>query len=145
MTTNWSTILSDYVAATGALECSLHFTTKDSTEADKEGYPDFYNLEPRLGAGNQCTCSYKLEQFGQLQEAVNSVVDFFGMQRGDRLPAWKSDHELIIGGSFRGNVDVLVRCGLEVAGDGGVAMTLEVRSGSASVSKAIMKATINAI
>ena len=158
----------DDSGATGTFGCTLKFRVKDcdpnTGEVDsEEGYDDEYVLEdaevtladhmqrtivPNFGSAweefgedseNQGT--YALSQYKKLQDAVDSVVTFFGMQpldKTERVPEDKNSHLLVMSGVFRGNFNVLVRCKF-VLGESGVAMQLQVRSDDADINEAIIQ------
>jgi len=75
-------------------------------------------------------------------DAVKNIVDFLGLQaceRSDKVPEGKSAHTLYLAGMFRGGHDVLVRCKLAAAADGGgVTMQMTVRSTDSNVSQVIV-------
>jgi coatomer protein complex subunit gamma len=84
-------------------------------------------------------------QFKKLEDAVNAVVDFLGMQPVDGtgvVPPGGSDgqkkpHILHLSGVFVGNVSVLVRAQLQMDDASGVVLKLAVRSANKEISQLV--------
>ncbi|OXB69442.1 UNVERIFIED_CONTAM: hypothetical protein H355_015343 [Colinus virginianus] len=73
--------------------------------------------------------TFALGSIKTLDEAVNNIIKFLGMQpceRSDKVPENKNSHTLYLAGVYRGGCDVLVRSRLAL-GDG-VTMQVTVRS-----------------
>ncbi|XP_061202819.1 coatomer subunit gamma-2-like [Neopsephotus bourkii] len=73
--------------------------------------------------------TFALSSIQTLDEAVNNIIKFLGMQpceRSDKVPENKKSHTLYLAGVYRGGCDVLVRSRLAL-GDG-VTMQVTVRS-----------------
>lgn len=159
----------DEMGATGAFDCTLHFIVKDcdpsTGDVDEEGYEESYSLEPveltladhmqrtivpnfgtawdEFGVENENQGTYGLGA-KSIQDAVDNIVSFFGMQpldKTEKAVADKNNHLLLMSGVFRGNFNVLVRCKFAL-GDpsAGVAMRLEVRSDDADINETIIQA-----
>ncbi|KAK7588230.1 hypothetical protein V9T40_005475 [Parthenolecanium corni] len=82
--------------------------------------------------------TYALSSMSSLEEAVQNIISFLGMQpaeRSDKVTQGKSSHTLLLAGTFRNHEDVLVRAKLAL-GDG-VTMQLTVKSNDLTVSKLI--------
>ena len=158
----------DDSGATGTFACTLKFLVKDCDPTtgeleSEEGYEDEYVLEDvevtladhmqrtivpnfasawdEFGEENENQGTYALSQFKKLQEAVDNVVMFFGMQpldKTEKVPEEKNSHLLVMSGVFRGNFNVLVRCKF-VLNESGVAMMLQVRSDDPDINEAIIQ------
>ncbi|XP_059799944.1 coatomer subunit gamma-2 isoform X1 [Hypanus sabinus] len=131
----------DPTAVACTFSCTLKFTVKDcdpnTGEADEDGYEDEYVLEdvevtvadhiqkvlkPNFSAawdevGDTCEKeeTFALSSMKTLDEAVNNIVNFLGMQpceRSDKVPENKNSHTLYLAGVFRGGHDLLVRARL---------------------------------
>uniref|UniRef100_A0A1B6DU23 Coatomer subunit gamma n=3 Tax=Clastoptera arizonana TaxID=38151 RepID=A0A1B6DU23_9HEMI len=82
---------------------------------------------------------FALSSMASIEQAVNSVINFLGMQpaeRSDKVPQGKSAHTLYLAGNFRGGHNVLVRSKLAL-GDG-VTMQLTVRSSDQNVGDLVL-------
>ncbi|KAH6922665.1 hypothetical protein HPB50_017474 [Hyalomma asiaticum] len=97
-----------------------------------------------LGNGNQVEDTYALSTMKTLQDAVQQIIQFLGMQvceRSDKVPDGKSSHTLLLAGVYRGGHDVLVRARLATTGIAqGVTMNLAVRSKDLDVCQVIISA-----
>ncbi|XP_065217369.1 coatomer subunit gamma [Planococcus citri] len=82
--------------------------------------------------------TYALTSMNTLEEAVQNIISFLGMQpaeRTDKVVQGKSSHTLYLAGVFRDSHEVLVRAKLAL-GDG-VTMQLTVRSEESSIAELI--------
>jgi len=153
---------------TASFSCTLKFIVKDCDPAtgepdDDDGYDDEYVLEDidmvvadhaqgvvrtnflaswdELGEENEMEETFALSSMSSLEEAVNKITHFMGLQpceRSDRVPEGKSSHTLLLAGVYRGGCDVMVRARLALKD--GVTMHLTVRSHDAVVSEVVMSA-----
>uniref|UniRef100_A0A8C8DRM1 Coatomer subunit gamma n=1 Tax=Oryzias sinensis TaxID=183150 RepID=A0A8C8DRM1_9TELE len=130
-------------------------------EPDDDGYDDEYVLEdlevtvadhiqkvlkPNFGAaweevGDEFEKeeTFALASVRTLDEAVNNIISFLGMQpceRSEKVPENKNSHVLFLAGVFRGGHDVLVRARLALAD--GVTMQVTVRSSEETVVDVIL-------
>ncbi|XP_060078948.1 coatomer subunit gamma-2-like [Ylistrum balloti] len=158
----------DPTLVTGTFSCTMKFIVKDcdpnTGEPDDEGYEDEYVLEdvevsvadhvqrvmkPNFGASwdevgpeNELEDTYALSTMKTLEEAVQNIIKFMGMQpceRSDKVPEGKSSHTLYLAGVYRGGHDALVRAKLALS-DAGVTMQLTVRSTDPDVSEVMATA-----
>uniref|UniRef100_A0A8C5RH20 Coatomer subunit gamma n=1 Tax=Laticauda laticaudata TaxID=8630 RepID=A0A8C5RH20_LATLA len=91
--------------------------------------PNFAAAWEEVGDDYEKEETFALSTIKSLEEAVNNIVKFLGMQpceRSDKVPENKNSHTLYLAGLFRGGLDVLVRARLAL-GDG-VTMQVTVRS-----------------
>ncbi|POI27764.1 hypothetical protein CIB84_008486 [Bambusicola thoracicus] len=145
--------LSSPVACT--FSCTMKFTVRDCDPntgvPDEDGYDDEYMLEDlevtvsdhiqkvlkpnfaaaweEVGDDFEKEETFALGSIKTLDEAVNNIIKFLGMQpceRSDKVPENKNSHTLYLSGVYRGGCDVLVRSRLAL-GDG-VTMQVTVRS-----------------
>ncbi|XP_021357768.1 coatomer subunit gamma-2-like [Mizuhopecten yessoensis] len=158
----------DPTLVTGTFSCTLKFIVKDcdpnTGEPDDEGYEDEYVLEDvevsvadhvqrvmkpnfgvsweEVGLENELEDTYALSTMKTLEEAVQNIIKFMGMQpceRSDKVPEGKSSHTLYLAGVYRGGHDGLVRAKLALS-DAGVTMQLTVRSTDPDVSEVMATA-----
>lgn len=150
------------------LSCELHFKvvqvdpTTGEVEGDEEGYDEEYPLEPieistndfmakvsvsdfrrsweQAGTDGEVLEKFAL-QFKKLDDAVNAVIDFLGMQPADGtgiIPSTdgpKRTHTLHLSGVFVGNVPVLVRAQIQIDdASSGTVLKMAVRSPSKEIS-----------
>ncbi|XP_026544520.1 coatomer subunit gamma-2-like [Notechis scutatus] len=147
--------LDDPTAVACTFSCTMKFTVRDCNPntgvPDDDGYDDEYVLEDlelvlsdhvqrilkpnfaaaweEVGDDYEKEETFALSTIKSLEEAVNNIVKFLGMQpceRSDKVPENKNSHTLYLAGLFRGGLDVLVRARLAL-GDG-VTMQVTVRS-----------------
>ncbi|XP_058047821.1 coatomer subunit gamma-2 isoform X2 [Ahaetulla prasina] len=147
--------LDDPTAVACTFSCTMKFTVRDCDPntgvPDDDGYEDEYVLEDleltlsdhiqrilkpnfaaaweEVGDDYEKEETFALSTIKSLDEAVNNIVKFLGMQpceRSDKVPENKNSHTLYLAGMFRGGLDVLVRARLAL-GDG-VTMQVTVRS-----------------
>uniref|UniRef100_J3RYV2 Coatomer subunit gamma n=2 Tax=Crotalus adamanteus TaxID=8729 RepID=J3RYV2_CROAD len=147
--------LDDPTAVACTFSCTMKFTVRDCDPntgvPEDDGYDDEYVLEDleltlsdhiqrvlkpnfaaaweEVGDDYEKEETFALSTIKSLEEAVNNIVKFLGMQpceRSDKVPENKNSHTLYLAGMFRGGLDVLVRARLAL-GDG-VTMQVTVRS-----------------
>ncbi|XP_048466134.1 coatomer subunit gamma-2 isoform X2 [Rhincodon typus] len=145
----------DPTAVSCTFSCTMKFVVKDCDPntglPEAEGYDDEYVLEDlevtvsdhmqkvqkpnfiaawdKIGDKFQKEETFALSSVKTLDEAVNNIISFLGMQpceRSDKVPENKNAHTLYLAGVFRGGFDVLVRARLAMAD--GVTMQVTVRS-----------------
>ncbi|XP_067861280.1 coatomer subunit gamma-2 [Heptranchias perlo] len=145
----------DPTAVSCTFSCTMKFVVKDCDPntglPEAEGYDDEYVLEDlevtvsdhiqkvlkpnftaawdEVGDEFQKEETFALSSVKTLDEAVNNIISFLGMQpceRSDKVPENKNAHTLYLAGVFRGGYDVLVRARLAMAD--GVTMQVTVRS-----------------
>ncbi|KAI1239556.1 hypothetical protein IHE44_0012682 [Lamprotornis superbus] len=145
----------DPTAVTCTFSCTMKFTVRDCDPntgvPDEDGYEDEYVLEDlevtvsdhlqkvlkpnfaaaweEVGDDFEKEETFALSSIKTLDEAVNNIIKFLGMQpceRSDKVPENKNSHTLYLAGVYRGGCDVLVRARLAL-GDG-VTMQVTVRS-----------------
>ncbi|XP_072418986.1 coatomer subunit gamma-2 [Chiloscyllium punctatum] len=145
----------DPTAVSCTFSCTMKFVVKDCDPntglPEAEGYDDEYVLEDlevnvsdhmqkvlkpnftaawdKIGDKFQKEETFALSSVKTLNEAVNNIISFLGMQpceRSDKVPENKNAHTLYLAGVFRGGYDVLVRARLAMAD--GVTMQVTVRS-----------------
>uniref|UniRef100_A0A8B9JPG8 Coatomer protein complex, subunit gamma 2 n=1 Tax=Astyanax mexicanus TaxID=7994 RepID=A0A8B9JPG8_ASTMX len=155
----------DPTAVTCTFSCTMKYLVRDcdpnTGEPDDDGYDDEYVLEdlevtvadhiqkvlkPNFGAaweevGDEFEKeeTFALASVRTLEEAVNNIITFLGMQpceRSDKVPENKNSHVLFLAGVFRGGYDVLVRARLALAD--GVTMQVTVRSSDENVVDVIL-------
>jgi len=152
----------------GVIPSALKFLAKEidsSGEAEETGHEDEYQVEDvellicdymqqtfvsnfqekwdQIGDEFEVVQTYSLNTSKSLQDAVNEVITFLGMQacdRTDKVPAKKSKHILLLSGNFIGGIPVLVRSRMKFVEGQGVQMELTVRSGNDDVSTSIASA-----
>ncbi|KAK2096613.1 Coatomer subunit gamma-2 [Saguinus oedipus] len=139
----------------GTFSCTMKFTVRDCDPntgvPDEDGYDDEYVLEDlevtvsdhiqkvlkpnfaaaweEVGDTFEKEETFALSSTKTLEEAVNNIISFLGMQpceRSDKVPENKNSHSLYLAGIFRGGYDLLVRSRLALAD--GVTMQVTVRS-----------------
>ncbi|KAL7979844.1 hypothetical protein Chor_008182 [Crotalus horridus] len=101
----------------------------DPTAGTRVLKPNFAAAWEELGDDYEKEETFALSTIKSLEEAVNNIVKFLGMQpceRSDKVPENKNSHTLYLAGMFRGGLNVLVRARLAL-GDG-VTMQVTVRS-----------------
>jgi coatomer protein complex subunit gamma len=154
----------DQTELTCNLSAVLKFVVKDcdpnTFEPDSdEGFEDEYVLEDvelglsdhvtrvlksNFGAAWDALADHEVEEtfalgtVNTLQEAVNNIVTFMGMQaceRSDRVPDGQNKHVLFLSGVFRGGAEVLLRVRFALVD--GVAIHVTVRSTDPAVSDVI--------
>eukprot|EP01041_Mallomonas_annulata_P000651 gene651-1260_t len=153
------------------LKCELHFNVVQvdpntgEVEGDEEGYADEYPLEElelgtndymaktstgdfrrswdQMGTDGEVLEKFAL-QFKKLEDAVNAVCDFLGMQAVDgtnTIPTGdgaKRSHTLHLSGMFVGGIAVLARAQLQMDDvTGGVVLKIAVRSENKDVSQLV--------
>ncbi|XP_027698068.1 coatomer subunit gamma-2 isoform X2 [Vombatus ursinus] len=145
----------DPTAVACTFSCTMKFTVRDCDPntgiPDEDGYDDEYVLEDlevsmsdhiqkvlkpnfavaweEVGDIFEKEETFALSTTKTLEEAVNNIVSFLGMQpceRSDKVPENKNSHTLYLSGVYRGGYDLLVRSRLAL-GDG-VTMQVTVRS-----------------
>ncbi|XP_023774680.1 LOW QUALITY PROTEIN: coatomer subunit gamma-2 [Cyanistes caeruleus] len=150
----------DPTAVACTFSCTMRFTVRDCDPGtglpEEEGYEDEYVLEDlevtvsdhlqkvlkpnfaaaweEVGDDFEKEETFALSSIKTLDEAVNNIIKFLGMQpceRSDKVPenkilTHKNSHTLYLAGVYRGGCDVLVRSRLAL-GDG-VTMQVTVRS-----------------
>uniref|UniRef100_A0A673H7J1 Coatomer subunit gamma n=1 Tax=Sinocyclocheilus rhinocerous TaxID=307959 RepID=A0A673H7J1_9TELE len=155
----------DPTAVSCTFSCTMKYLVRDcdpnTGEPDDDGYNDEYVLEdlevtvadhiqkvlkPNFGAaweeiGDEFEKeeTFALATVRTLDEAVNNIISFLGMQpceRSDKVPENKNSHVLFLAGVFRGGHDVLVRARLALAD--GVTMQVTVRSTDENVVDVIL-------
>ncbi|TRY66334.1 hypothetical protein DNTS_024326 [Danionella cerebrum] len=155
----------DPTAVSCTFSCTMKYLVRDcdpnTGEPDDDGYDDEYVLEdlevtvadhiqkvlkPNFGAawdeiGDEFEKeeTFALATVRTLDEAVNNIISFLGMQpceRSDKVPENKNSHVLFLAGVFRGGHDVLVRARLALAD--GVTMQVTVRSTDENVVDVIL-------
>jgi len=153
----------------GTCQTTLKFLAKDvdsqSGDVDEVGYEDEYRLEDLelttndymqktfvanfqekwdlIGDEFEVTEGYALSTMKTLQDAVNEISDYLGMQpceRTDKVQSKKTKHILYLSGNFIGNVEVLARARMMFTEGQGVQMELTVRSTNDDVSTAVAAA-----
>lgn len=88
-----------------------------------------------------------LEKFGlpfkKLDEAVNAVIEYLGMQAADGTGVVsttedpKKGHSLHLSGLFLGNIPVFVRCMLQFDDKVGIVLKIAVRSQQEDISRLV--------
>ncbi|XP_060746094.1 coatomer subunit gamma-2 [Tachysurus vachellii] len=155
----------DPTAVSCTFSCTLKYLVRDcdpnTGEPDDDGYDDEYVLEDlevtvadhiqkvlkpnfgaaweEVGADFEKEETFALASVRTLEEAVNNIISFLGMQpceRSDKVPENKNSHVLFLAGVFRGGYDVLVRARLALAD--GVTMQVTVRSSDENVVDVIL-------
>ncbi|OWK50962.1 Coatomer subunit gamma-2 [Lonchura striata] len=145
----------DPTAVACTFSCTMKFTVRDCDPStgvpEEDGYEDEYVLEDlevtvsdhiqkvlkpnfaaaweEVGDDFEKEETFALSSIKTLDEAVNNIIKFLGMQpceRSDKVPENKNSHTLYLAGVYRGGCDVLVRSRLAL-GDG-VTMQVTVRS-----------------
>ncbi|XP_069485721.1 coatomer subunit gamma-2 isoform X2 [Ambystoma mexicanum] len=145
----------DPTAVSCTFNCTMKFVVRDcdpnTRVPDDEGYDDEYVLEDvevtlsdhiqkvlkpnfsaaweEVGDENEKEETFALASIKTLEEAVNNIIKFLGMQpceRSDKVPENKNSHTLYLAGVYRGGSDVLVRSKLALAD--AVTMQVTVRS-----------------
>ncbi|NXM74968.1 COPG2 protein, partial [Serilophus lunatus] len=145
----------DPTAVACTFSCTMKFVVRDCDPntgvPEEEGYEDEYVLEDlevtvsdhiqkvlkpnfaaaweEVGDDFEKEETFALSSIKTLDEAVNNIIKFLGMQpceRSDKVPENKNSHTLYLAGVHRGGWDVLVRARLAL-GDG-VTMQVTVRS-----------------
>ncbi|XP_074998083.1 coatomer subunit gamma-2 isoform X2 [Calonectris borealis] len=145
----------DPTAVACTFSCTMKFTVRDCDPntgvPEEDGYDDEYVLEDlevtvsdhiqkvlkpnfaaaweEVGDDFEKEETFALSSIKTLDEAVNNIVKFLGLQpceRSDKVPENKNSHTLYLAGVYRGGCDVLVRSRLAL-GDG-VTMQVTVRS-----------------
>jgi len=118
---------------------NLDFTTADFIA--KVNLGDFRSSWDTLGNGNEVLQKFSL-QFKKLSDAVEAVINFFGMMACDGTGIVKANrergkpHMLHLSGRFVGNVPVMVRAQIGQGGEG-IVLKVAVRSEDASVSQQV--------
>ncbi|XP_066220333.1 coatomer subunit gamma-2 [Saccopteryx leptura] len=149
------TAASPLSAVVGTFSCTMKFTVRDCDPDTgvpaEEGYEDEYVLEDlevtlsdhiqkvlkpnfaaaweEVGDAFEKEETFALSSTKTLEEAVNNIITFLGMQpceRSDKVPENKNSHSLYLAGVYRGGHDLLVRSRLALAD--GVTMQVTVRS-----------------
>ncbi|KAM5255238.1 coatomer subunit gamma-2 isoform 1-T1 [Ctenodactylus gundi] len=145
----------DPTAVASTFSCTMKFTVRDCDPntgvPDEDGYDDEYVLEDlevtvsdhiqkilkpnfaaaweEVGDTFEKEETFALSSTKTLEEAVNNIISFLGMQpceRSDKVPENKNSHTLYLAGIYRGGYDLLVRSRLALAD--GVTMQVTVRS-----------------
>ncbi|XP_069717448.1 coatomer subunit gamma-2 [Phaenicophaeus curvirostris] len=145
----------DPTAVACTFSCTMKFTVRDCDPntgvPEDDGYDDEYVLEDlevtvsdhiqkvlkpnfaaaweEVGDNFEKEETFALSSIKTLDEAVNNIIKFLGMQpceRSDKVPENKNSHTLYLAGVYRGGCDVLVRSRLALAD--GVTMQVTVRS-----------------
>ena len=153
-----------------AVDCELSFRvvqvdpSTGEAEGDEEGYEEEYPLEQfeittsdfmakafvgdfrkaweDAGTNGEVLEKFAL-QFRKLEESVNAVLDFLGMQAVDgtgTLPAGdaaKRTHTLHLSGKFVGGIEVLARAQIQSDEASGAILKLAVRSADPTVSQLV--------
>jgi len=121
---------------------NLEITTSDFMA--KVSVPDFRKAWETLGNANEVLEKFAL-QFKKLEEALNAIIDFLGMQPCDGTATPKPNaggkpHMLHLSGVFMAKKQVLARAQIVMQGDngsGGVVLKIAVRSEDATVSRMV--------
>ncbi|GAX76799.1 hypothetical protein CEUSTIGMA_g4245.t1 [Chlamydomonas eustigma] len=150
----------------GKLANILRFKLKEidpsTGEAEEEGYDDEYQLEDleilpadyvkpvvtanfrksweELNPDSERSDDYGLGQREGLQEAVEAVINTFGMQPcegTEAVPPNARSHTVLMSGIFVGNQQVLVRLNFGIDASKQVAMKLVVRADTPEISDAV--------
>ncbi|XP_007889035.1 coatomer subunit gamma-2 [Callorhinchus milii] len=145
----------DPTAVSCTFSCTMKFIVRDCDPntglPEVDGYDDEYVLEDlevtvsdhiqkvlkpnftaawdEVGEEFEKEETFALSSVKTLDEAVNNIISFLGMQpceRSDKVPENKNAHTLCLAGVFRGGHDVLLRARLALAD--GVTMQVTVRS-----------------
>jgi len=155
---------------TGTFTNTLKFVVKEvdpsTGEVDDSGYEDEYQIEDievtisdyikrtlsttfqeewdKLGEEGEAVATFNLSTMKTLQDAVQEISTFLGMQpidRSDQVPSKKTKHVLFLAGRFVGDIQVLARARMKQGESSqGVAMELTVRSLDKDLSTAIASA-----
>eukprot|EP01102_Stenamoeba_stenopodia_P007090 TRINITY_DN1980_c3_g1_i1.p1 TRINITY_DN1980_c3_g1~~TRINITY_DN1980_c3_g1_i1.p1 ORF type:complete len:879 (-),score=208.25 TRINITY_DN1980_c3_g1_i1:193-2829(-) len=154
---------------TGTFSNTLKFVVKEidtaSGEAEEEGREDEYQIEDievstcdyiqkrvvtnfqedweSLGEDAQAVETMALSTMKTLQDAVNEISEFLGMQpvdQSEKVPANKQKHILYLAGTFVGGIPVLARARMKLESTGGVSMELTVRSTDPDISASVATA-----
>ncbi len=119
----------------------LELTTSDFVS--KVSIGDFRRNWDQLGNDGEVLQKFAL-QFKKIDEAVNAVVNFLGMQAVDGttvIPAevisMKKPHVVHLAGVFMGNIPVLVRAQLQLDESSGVILKMAVRSQDEAISQLV--------
>uniref|UniRef100_A0A7M4E1I5 Coatomer subunit gamma n=1 Tax=Crocodylus porosus TaxID=8502 RepID=A0A7M4E1I5_CROPO len=136
----------DPAAVACTFSCTMKFTVRDcdpnTRVPEDDGYDDEYVLEDlevtvsdhiqkvlkpnfaaaweEVGDDFEKEETFALSSIKTLDEAVNNIIKFLGMQpceRSDKVPENKNAHTLYLAGVYRGGHDILVRSRLAL-GDG---------------------------
>jgi len=153
----------------GTIQNTLKFTLKEidpsTNEPEEGGMEDEYQLETfdlgtndymqkafltnfeqkwnEVGDEFEVTETYALSSAKSMQDGVNEVIQFLGMQAADRTDKAKpksTKHILLLAGNYLGGVPVVVEAKMKFAEGQGVAMQMTVRSTSDDISTAIASA-----
>jgi len=119
----------------------LELTTSDFVS--KVSIGDFRRNWDQLGNDGEVLQKFAL-QFKKIDEALNAVVNFLGMQAVDgttTIPAeaisMKKPHVVHLAGVFMGNIPVLVRAQLQLDESSGVILKMAVRSQNEAISQLV--------
>jgi coatomer protein complex subunit gamma len=105
----------------------------------KVSVPDFRKAWEAIGNENEVLEKFAL-QFRKMQDAVNSIIDFLGMQPCDGtaiVQPGDKPHMLHLSGVFVSGQQVLARAQIIMQGDSGVVLKIAVRSDEADVSRMV--------
>jgi len=154
---------------TGAFQNVLRFTVKEfdptTGEAEDTGVDDDYSLESfqlttsdymqqihvtnfeqkwnEVGDEFEVQETYALSSAKTLQDGVNDVITFLGMQpvdRTDKVKPKSTKHILLLAGNYLGGIAVAVEAKMKFVEGQGVAMQMTVRSTNDDISTAIASA-----
>lgn len=160
----------DGVFPVATFQCTLRFTCAEADantgEVDESTFDDDYNLEElEITAANYIQKKFAVD-FGEkwdsladhemverlslstmksLQEAVDKIIEFLGMQainQSDKVPAKAPKHILLLFGRFILDIPVLVRARMIAGQKGGVNMELAVRSTSDELNDLVMNTVV---
>jgi coatomer protein complex subunit gamma len=119
----------------------LEISTNDFMKKMTVG--DFRRTWDQVGAEGEVLEKFAL-QFKKIDEAINAVMDFLGMQAVDNTNvvapdflSAKKPHVLHLSGVFIGNIPVLARAQLQMDDSTGVVLKLAVRSQSKEISQTV--------
>lgn len=118
-----------------------HLEIATSDFMAKVSVPDFRKAWETIGNDNEVLEKFAL-QFRKMEEAVNSIIDYLGMQPCDGTAAIKpgtgKPHMLHLSGVFVSGEQVLARAQIAMQGEsGGVVLKIAVRSDDGEVSRMV--------
>jgi len=154
---------------TGTIQNTLKFTVKQidpsSGEVESSGVDDEYHIENfdmatsdymqktfinnfeqkwnEIGDEFEVTETYGLSSVKSLQDGVNEVLNFLGMQACDRTDKVKpktNKHIMLLSGNYLGGIPVVVEAKMKFTEGQGVGMQMTVRSTNEDISTTIAAA-----
>jgi len=93
-----------------------------------------------VGPEHQLECTYSLKAADNIPDTIKAIVEHLGMQpceSSDKMTEGKSSHVLLLSGTFRGDIDMVMRSKLVTSPPDGVTMQMQLRCTDSDVAHVV--------